>query len=320
MTLFKKGAILLVVTLFSTVTICGAIASNGASNNNMNGLYNIANPNMNSKDKYNTLYSARGEQVEYFDVYSPPIQTRYGEVYWTLMDPVKIPQDIQDKFKNSTIAIIGYEVDQVKRGENGASDISVPIYDAYNHHYCAWLLGKDAEMKNVQTVTDEARYINHGASAVWIAAPKSENDRDISPGSIPDSFKTIPSSQWFSEGNGGEFRKSYHGYPKQYAQLIKEPTTFNIQPMQIDTHNREYKGPGFKAGPLPKANNAPPGASYSGLLECPCTDRIKKEWRKKYTTQTATQCKAKVTSAKECFDAASSLFSNKKYYKTNCKK
>ena len=101
MTLLKNGVILLVITLVSTVTVSNAITSTGANNNkNMNGLYNIANPNMNSKNKYNTLYSARGEQVEYFDVYSPPIQTRYGEVFWTLMDPVKLPQDIQDKFKN----------------------------------------------------------------------------------------------------------------------------------------------------------------------------------------------------------------------------
>ena len=140
-------------------------------------------------------------------------------------------------------------------GKDGEADVSVPIYDAYNHHYCAWLLGKDAEMRNVKAANDQARYINHGASAVWIAAPKNNTDNhDEGLNTLPDSFKTTPSSQWFSEGNGGEFRKSYHGYPKKYAQLIKEPTTFTIQPMQIDTHNREYKGPGFKAGPLPKAN------------------------------------------------------------------
>ena len=47
--------------------------------------------------------------------------------------------------------------------------------------------------------------------------------------------------------------------------------------MQIDTHNRDYNGTGFKAGPLPKASCAPPNAIYSGILECPCTDRIRKE-------------------------------------------
>jgi len=31
-------------------------------------------------------------------------------------------------------------------------------------------------------------------------------------------------SKWFiSEGNGGESRKSFHGYPHGYAQLIESP-------------------------------------------------------------------------------------------------
>ena len=41
-----------------------------------------------------------------------------------------------------------------------------------------------------------------------------------------------------SEGNGGEYRKSYHGYPAGFAQLIESPTHFHIQPMQIDTKAR----------------------------------------------------------------------------------
>jgi hypothetical protein len=47
--------------------------------------------------------------------------------------------------------------------------------------------------------------------------------------------------------------------------------------MQIDTHNRDYNGTDFKAGPMPKASCAPEGAIYSGILECPCTDRITKK-------------------------------------------
>ena len=82
--------------------------------------------------------------------------------------------------------------------------------------------------------------------------------------------------------------------------------------MQIDTHNRDYDGPGFKAGPLPKANNAPPGAHYSGLLECPCTDRIKKEWKKQYVTLTQGECNAKIGTAKECFEAGDALFGNER--------
>ena len=51
------------------------------------------------------------------------------------------------------------------------------------------------------------------------------------------------------------------------AQLIDSPTTFHIQPMQIDTKNRFYNGTDFKPGVLPRSSTAPPNASYSGLLE-----------------------------------------------------
>ena len=30
----------------------------------------------------------------------------------------------------------------------------------------------------------------------------------------PNADSDVPTSQFFSEGNGGEFRKSFHGYPK----------------------------------------------------------------------------------------------------------
>ena len=106
----------------------------------------------------------------------------------------------------------------------------------------------------------------------------------------------IPTSQFYSEGNGGEFRKSYHGYPRGYAQLIESPEFFHIQPMQIDTKNRHYNGSDFKPDLLPKvrkylfqvdseecnfpqASAAPADAAYSGLLECPCTDRVVKKVR-----------------------------------------
>jgi hypothetical protein len=33
-------------------------------------------------------------------------------------------------------------------------------------------------------------------------------------------------------GNGGESRKSFHGYPDGFAQLIDSPDTWHITPMQ----------------------------------------------------------------------------------------
>ena len=51
---------------------------------------------------------------------------------------------------------------------------------------------------------------------------------------------SVPASQMFSEGNGGESRKSFHGYPAGFAQLLESPTTWHITPIQIDTRNRDH--------------------------------------------------------------------------------
>ena len=89
----------------------------------------------------------------------------------------------------------------------------------------------------------------------------------------------------YRTGNGGEYRKSFHSYPAPYAQLIESPVSWRIQPMQIDTKNRDGSmaepGMPFKAGPAPRNSKAPvsgPDAVYSGLLECPCTDRITRSY------------------------------------------
>ena len=87
---------------------------------------------------------------------------------------------------------------------------------------------------------------NHGAPT-WYQTVMREDVEDT----LEDA-SGIPTSQFYSEGNGGEFRKSYHGYPRGYAQLIESPEFFHIQPMQIDTKNRHYNGSDFKPDLLPK--------------------------------------------------------------------
>ena len=49
--------------------------------------------------------------------------------------------------------------------ENG--DVSVPITWAYNHHYCAYLTGSYAEMKELDTSAYPFGHHNHGASTSW---------------------------------------------------------------------------------------------------------------------------------------------------------
>eukprot|EP01060_Flectonema_neradi_P036402 TRINITY_DN698_c1_g2_i1.p1 TRINITY_DN698_c1_g2~~TRINITY_DN698_c1_g2_i1.p1 ORF type:complete len:718 (+),score=175.93 TRINITY_DN698_c1_g2_i1:80-2155(+) len=258
-----------------------AATTAAASAANMNGEYIIGNPNKLSKNKYSTEYTD-----EYFTVYSPPIRTRYSQVFWTMMDPVPLPDEIVNRFDGKVMAMTGYEVDQVFRTPQG--DKSVPIYWAYNHHYCAWLLSnKTARMEKLP----ETDY-SYGHPLDWHV--------------VDDSQSEYPTNQVISEGNGGEFRKSYHGYPRKFAQLLQSPTTFHITPMQIDTHNRFYNGTGFKAGILPKESEAPPNASYSGLLECPCTTR-----NKKVITPNYNMCDGgsshPVVNAEQCFAAGTGV-------------
>ena len=84
-------------------------------------------------------------------VYSPPITSRYASVYWRMMSPVHLPEQLvhrscilaliaqtnkrlDNRFAGKTMAVVGYEVDQVVV-EEGKNDTSVPITHAYNHHY-----------------------------------------------------------------------------------------------------------------------------------------------------------------------------------------
>ena len=91
-------------------------------------------------------------------------------------------------------------------------------------------------------------------------------------------------------------RKSYHGFPKGKALLVDSPAKFNFFPMVIDTKNRfdDVGVEGFRAGIEPASSLAPEGASWSGLIECPCTTRTKKWISKAFATQTKDSCRQRI--------------------------
>ena len=127
----------------------GVAAVAGAKSGNMNGKYQVASVDETAAP-WNDDYSTKG--YKYFDVWGPEIATHYGEVFWTDQGTNPLPDDIVKKFDGKVIAIQGYEQDQVmvqpagSPGLNPEKDVSVPINWAYNHHYCAWMVGKSAEM------------------------------------------------------------------------------------------------------------------------------------------------------------------------------
>lgn len=81
-----------------------------------------------------------------------------------------------------------------------------------------------------------------------------------------------------------------------------------MNPMQIDTWNRDNKNfDGFWPGPQPKNSEQPEGAPYSGLLECPCTDRIVKKVDGGVSAKLSGACASPITDAKSCAAAAQEI-------------
>jgi hypothetical protein len=279
----------LLIIILVCATLQYAMAS--GANQNMNGEYAVAS-GARQNVNFNTDYASKGH--EYFDVWAPDIATHYGDVFWTDQGSLHLPSDIVERFAGKVIAITGYEQDQVmvqpqgSPGLNPDQDVSVPINWAYNHHYMAWMIGKYATFVNINLEDDtdieydpQDIWYNHGLATKWIA-------KEL-PGAELRSNPSIPVSQMFSEGNGGESRKSFHGYPDGYAQLIESPQTWHVIPMQIDTRNRACGAtiadvnhsncttfvPGLEPLQARYGRGIPPGGTnVSGILECPCNGKF----------------------------------------------
>ena len=255
---------------------------------NLNGdVYKILS-RLQLKTTISNSYNQINSSMEYFDVYSDPITSIWG----CLLDydeSIKLPQNIIDRFNNKVIAITGYEMNQVII--NNGVETPVPITWAYNHHYLAYLLDKNTQLVKVNhTNQNDHGQFNHGAREFWKVEPNLKRNG-------------IPTSQFFSEGNGGESRQSFHGYPRRTAQLLHSPYYFRKQPMHIETTNRDPKNINssiFHPGILPKTSAAPENASYSGLLECPCTTRIHKIINHNYNTVLSNYCKKVILNSTEC--------------------
>lgn len=287
-------------------------AAANAPSTNMNGKYVLSDP-MTGKyiEKPFTEFNSYPRPTEYFDVYSPEISTLYSQVYWTRMNKVDLPANIVKKFDEKTMAVVGFEIDQVFKGENGAADTSVPINVAYNHHFESEMLGKGAVVKEIKINPSDPRYNSMGHGR-----PDPNVLYEITDDNNNNNNDDIPSHQAFGAGNGGEYRKSFHGYSPGYAQLIQSPQSIYITPMQIDTWNRDKMNKTdpagkFVSGPVPRNSLAPTSgqdAIYSGLLECPVTTRIQKVvTNAEYTLSISNQCNVEISSFSECFAAAEKI-------------
>ena len=135
-----------------------------------------------------------------------------------------------------------------------AGEVSVPINIAYNHHHGVSINGKGARMETVDRAEAEAAGLR--------GLKLSEKGKVWVPVEHTPSSSGAPTYAIFDDGNGGEFRKTYHGYAPPFAQLVESPSTLSGTAMQIDTWNREkmkLPEPGEKPGPFvpgPQPRNA----------------------------------------------------------------
>jgi len=294
------------------------VSESVCTNMNSGGVpYAISNPPGSSPNwegtpgNYSTHFQTNVQgNVDFFDVYGE-VKTVYSQVYWTRNAPINLPPEIVKRFEGKVMAITGYEVDQVthpgpKPGSTSSAgalggfscypqcdqdDQSVPIYNAYNHHYFSWLMGADAEMFERETPKFLPNPTNTGF----------RTREGVNHG--------FPTHIVFKENPGGEFRKSYHGYPSGFAQLIHSPSQWVVEPMQIDTHNRNYsitEHTGLKPSFLPQMvinNMTDLRSGLSPLIECPCTDRITKSMVTSSKIVTQGSCPQSLDSMEACTEA-----------------
>jgi len=281
---------------------------------NMNGEYIFSSTPGGKQGMMPKQYKDYPGGVESFDVLSPPMTTLYSQVWWAPLDPTPLPAEIVAKYNGKGMAIVGWEIDQVRRTPNG--DVSVPISASYNHHFGSQIIGAGTSFrKKLFSGPDdpEAQKIMQQMSCGKIAWDQPQYVVDG-----PElSERGLPTRQPLQSGNGGEYRKTYHGFAPGFALIVDSPKEMQVSPMQIDTWNREAMNisagalpPRFVPGPLPRASLASKvNPEHSGLLECPMTTRLTKVVDGSYLAVTMGQCQQPVQTFYECYQSAATLLS-----------
>ena len=124
----------------------------------MNGKYSLSRtPGAPTDKTFPTDFKDYPGGVEYFEVYHGPITSTYGQVWWTSTSN-SLPDDIIRRYDGKAIAIVGLEIDQVRKTEHG--DVPVPINVAYNHHHDTAVVGKGARL--VEVAHEDERFAAAG--------------------------------------------------------------------------------------------------------------------------------------------------------------
>jgi hypothetical protein len=164
--------------------------------------------------------------------------TYYSQVWWAPLAPVPFPADFVKKWAGKDVAIVGWEIDQVVKNSDG-TETSVPINACYNHHYNSQLVGAGARFNKI-----------------WLNGPEDPRAAELMKGShgvlnydqphyVAEHVDPLASSKtsntFLSSANGGEYRKSLHGFSPGYAIVVNSPTELQISPMQIGKPHLRFR-------------------------------------------------------------------------------
>jgi hypothetical protein len=183
-----------------------------------------------------------------FTIYSDPVDLRYGEVHNRMQRAAPLPAHVVDRYADGSksMAIRGYEMDIVRRNEDGAEE-SVPLYDTYFHHYILDV-GDAASLEAVRRAS-----LNASHYRVRLMH-QNRGLREL--GATRDGYVT------FGGASGAEFRHNPHVFEQPFRMVVRQPTSWAPTLHMINTRR--------PATGLETYDGEP-----SALLQCPCTPQRK---------------------------------------------
>jgi hypothetical protein len=96
---------------------------------------------------------------------------------------IPLPSGIVDRFSHGTaMAVVGYEVDQVRVDETTGEEVSVPISWAYNRRYTVNLYNRQKARLAKTATTPETARMGHGSGTAWIVEPLEDCTKKVNGG------------------------------------------------------------------------------------------------------------------------------------------
>ena len=116
--------------------------------------------------------------------------------------------------------------------DSNGNEVSVPINHQYNHHYIAYLNGKKSKLVKMHQGAVQfagAKYFNHNPEDQWISIATDPKAAALN----------IPTSQMFSEANGGTTRTT----PTRISHTTHYTTTpLHTTPLHTTTFSHVPRG------------------------------------------------------------------------------